>query len=95
MINIISNLLILFPRENCYLIFKSVSFILSVSSLFYLVKIWRSYLFFQNLNIKTPTPIKFFYGNFREIQKEKYSETLRKWTNMYGKTYGYYEGSTT
>ncbi|CAF1054545.1 unnamed protein product, partial [Brachionus calyciflorus] len=58
----------------------------------YLGKIWHSYRFFKNLGIKTP-PWQFFYGNYLQLTKNKnYSEVLKEWTRVYGKTYGYYQG---
>ena len=92
MFNIISSVFISFRNESFLLCVKTILFVAAGSFIIYLVKIWWSYTFFSRLGIKTPTPIEFFYGNFREIQKEKYSEALKKWTNVYGKTYGYYEG---
>jgi cytochrome P450 len=77
--------------KRSILLYKTILSIASGSCLVYLAKIWLSYRFFARLGIPTPV-YEFFYGNFREIQKEKYTETLKKWTRKYGKTYGYYEG---
>ena len=33
-------------------------------------KVWRSYRFFANQNIKTPN-YEFFFGNFRQLRREK------------------------
>lgn len=55
-------------------------------------KIWYSYRFFKIRGLKSPKH-EFFYGNFRQIIKNKnYSEVLKKWTEELGKTYGYFEG---
>nr|QEV83808.1 cytochrome P450 [Brachionus rotundiformis] len=60
--------------------------------LIYLGKIWYSYRFFKKRGLKSPDH-EFFYGNFRQIHKDKnYSEVIKKWTEKYGKTYGYFEG---
>lgn len=43
------------------------------------------------MGLRTPR-FAFFYGNLPEILKNTQSNTLRKWTCEFGKTYGYYEG---
>jgi hypothetical protein len=56
----------------------------------YLGKVWYSYNFFKNRGLPNP-PYEFFFGNFREIRKEKkLSKVIRKWTEQYGKTFGYF-----
>ncbi len=48
--------------------------ILSASALslflIYCGKLWYSYRFFKKRGLKTP-PYEFFFGNFREIRKDK------------------------
>nr|QUF59379.1 cytochrome p450 CYP3045C2 [Brachionus angularis] len=59
---------------------------------YYFGKILSSYRFFKKRGLKTPE-YELFFGNYREIKKEnKYSNVLKKWTEKYGKTYGYFEG---
>ncbi|CAF0750430.1 unnamed protein product [Brachionus calyciflorus] len=79
--------------QECYETWISgTAFTLTSLSLIYLGKIWYSYRFFKKRGIKNPD-FEFFYGNFRELSKDKnYSEKLKKWTEIYGKTYGYFEG---
>lgn len=57
----------------------------------YFFKIRNSYNFFKKRGIKTPD-YEFFFGNQREIERKKYTEAIREWTQKLGKTYGYYEG---
>nr|ATW72305.1 cytochrome p450 CYP3045C14 [Brachionus calyciflorus] len=67
---------------------------ISVTSLvaIYLGKIWYSYCFFKKRSIPGPEP-EFLFGNYRQIlQNKNYSETIRDWTQKYGRTYGYFEG---
>ncbi|CAF0718008.1 unnamed protein product [Brachionus calyciflorus] len=79
-------------RINPLLVFKGATISLAILSLIYLGKLWYSYRFFKKRGIKNPD-YEFFYGNFRELSKDKnYSEKLKKWTDIYGKTYGYFEG---
>lgn len=71
---------------------KTASLTLASLGAIYLAKIWYSYRFFKKRGIKGPKP-EFFFGNFREIRKNKnYSEVIREWTRQYGKTFGYFEG---
>nr|QVK45584.1 cytochrome P450 [Brachionus paranguensis] len=73
-------------------IFKASSITLAGIGLVYLSKIWYSYRFFKKRGLKSPEH-EFFYGNFRQIYKNKnYSDMLREWSKEYGKTYGYFEG---
>nr|QEV83809.1 cytochrome P450 [Brachionus rotundiformis] len=73
-------------------VLKVSSITLASISLVYLGKIWYSYRFFKKRGLKSPEH-EFFYGNFRQLIKNKnYSEILRDWTEKYGKTYGYFEG---
>ena len=79
--------------NSCYFVL-ALKAALAVSSLLivaYIFKVWRSYSYFKKRGIKTP-PYEFFYGNFRTIDKSRYSDVLSGWTKMLGKTYGYYEG---
>ena len=60
----------------------------------YLWYIRRFYDFFKQLHIPGPTPILFF-GNFLDIIKtRRYSLTVKKWTEKYGRIFGYFEGHT-
>nr|UOU03267.1 cytochrome P450 3045C6-1 [Brachionus rubens] len=74
------------------LLTKSFFTLASVTAVVYLGKIWYAYRFFNKRGLKGPQP-EFFYGNYREIRKNRnYSEVIRDWTKKYGKTYGYFEG---
>nr|AHL88986.1 cytochrome p450 3045C3 [Brachionus koreanus] len=78
-----------FDKAN---LLKLTSIVLSGVGLVYVSKIWFFYKFFKKRNLKSPK-YEFFFGNFRQILKNKnYSEVLRDWTKQYGKTYGYFEG---
>nr|QVK45581.1 cytochrome P450 [Brachionus paranguensis] len=57
----------------------------------YCGKIWHAQRIFKRMGLRTPR-FAFFYGNLPEILKNTQSNTLRKWTSEFGKTYGYYEG---
>nr|UOU03271.1 cytochrome P450 3045C3/4 [Brachionus rubens] len=75
-----------------YLVLKFTSLTLGGLTVTYLGKVWYSYQFFKQRGLQSPEH-EFFYGNFRQINKNKnYSEKLREWTQKYGKTYGYFEG---
>ncbi|CAF0926627.1 unnamed protein product [Brachionus calyciflorus] len=81
-----------FIYDDPYILIKLASATLLGLSTFYFSKIWYSYRFFKNRNIPTP-PYRFFYGNNLELTRDNnYSEIIQKWTEKYGKTYGYYEG---
>ena len=85
--DLISNFL-----ESDLMFYFKISFFLShILCICYLAKIWHSYSFFKKMGIPAPK-YDFFYGNFTELKREKYSETLQKWSKIYGTTYGYYEG---
>nr|ATW72301.1 cytochrome p450 CYP3045B3 [Brachionus calyciflorus] len=60
-------------------------------TLIYCGKIWYAQKLFKRLGLKTPK-YRFFYGNLPEVLEQTQSNTLRKWTKEFGKTYGYYEG---
>nr|QVK45585.1 cytochrome P450 [Brachionus paranguensis] len=77
---------------NFLFLIKATSLSIASLSLFYLGKILNSYRFFKKRGLKSPEH-EFFYGNFRQIYKNKnYSDMLREWSKEYGKTYGYFEG---
>ena len=60
----------------------------------YLWYIRRAYDFFEKLRIPGPSPVLFF-GNFLEVVKSRrFASTLHKWTEQYGRIYGYFEGHT-
>ena len=60
----------------------------------YLWYIRSSYEFFTQLNIPGPPPTLFF-GNFLEVIKSRrLSLTISKWTEKYGRIFGYFEGHT-
>lgn len=60
----------------------------------YLLYIQSSYSFFKKLNIPGPTPVPFF-GNFLDvIETRRLSLTIKKWTETYGRIFGYFEGHT-
>ena len=60
----------------------------------YLWYIRQFYDFFIQLNIPGPRPILFF-GNFLEIIKSRrFSLSIKKWTEQYGRVFGYFEGHT-
>nr|UOU03266.1 cytochrome P450 3045C6-2 [Brachionus rubens] len=74
------------------LVIKTFFTLASATAVVYLGKIWYAYRFFNKRGLKGPQP-EFFYGNYREIRKNRnYSEVIRDWTKKYGKTYGYFEG---
>nr|QEV83812.1 cytochrome P450 [Brachionus rotundiformis] len=60
-------------------------------AILYCGKVWYAQRLFRRLGLKTPK-FAYFYGNLPEILKNTQSNTLRKWTAVFGKTYGYYEG---
>lgn len=60
----------------------------------YLWYIRSAYDFFIQLNIPGPSPI-FFFGNFLEVIKtRRLSSSITKWTEQYGRIFGYFEGHT-
>ncbi|CAF1202831.1 unnamed protein product [Rotaria magnacalcarata] len=60
----------------------------------YLCYIMPAYEFFTKLNIPGPSPIPFF-GNLHEVIKSRrLSLTIKKWTNKYGRVFGYFQGHT-
>ena len=60
----------------------------------YLWYIRQFYDFFTRLRIPGPPPILFF-GNFLDIIKtRRYSLSINKWTEKYGRIFGYFEGHT-
>nr|UOU03273.1 cytochrome P450 3045C1-1 [Brachionus rubens] len=78
--------------DNPKILLKISCFTLFGFTSIYLGKIWYSYRFFKGMGIKTPN-YKFFYGNNLELVKNNnYSDVIREWTKIYGKTYGFYEG---
>nr|UOU03262.1 cytochrome P450 3045C9 [Brachionus rubens] len=87
LINVLNDL-----KIDPFLVLKASSITLASLGLYYLGKIWYSYRFFKSRGLTGPEH-EFFYGNFRELIKNKnYSEVVREWTKKYGKTYGYFEG---
>ncbi|CAF1007044.1 unnamed protein product, partial [Brachionus calyciflorus] len=73
-------------------LFKASTLFMTSIGILYLGKIIYTYKFFKRRGLKTPE-FEFFYGNFRQLTKNKnYSEVLREWSKKYGKTYGYFEG---
>ena len=68
--------------------------IIAVLVTVYLWYIRQSYDFFKRLNIPGPSP-SLFLGNFLEIVKVKrLSVAIHRWTEQYGRIYGYFEGHT-
>ncbi|CAF1145873.1 unnamed protein product [Adineta steineri] len=75
----------------CTCILLAVLFILIIA---YLWHIRSTYEFFTKLNIPGPPPVLFF-GNFLDIIKSKRSSlSIHKWTEKYGRIFGYFEGHT-
>jgi len=60
----------------------------------YLWHIRSAYEFFTKLNIPGPPPVLFF-GNFLDVFKSRrLFLTVKKWTDNYGRIFGYFEGHT-
>nr|UOU03272.1 cytochrome P450 3045C2 [Brachionus rubens] len=91
--NVLSlNQIIQFIQNNPRLWIKITSVTFMSLTTAYIGKIWYSYGFFKKMGIKTPK-YRFFYGNNLELTKNNnYSDVLKEWTSILGKTYGYYEG---
>lgn len=62
--------------------------------LFYAKQVYSAYHFFKNLNIPGPSPI-FFFGNFLDVVRtRRLSLLINKWSQTYGRVFGYFEGHT-
>ena len=60
----------------------------------YLWHIRKAYDFFRRRGIPGPKPLLFF-GNFLDIFKSRGTAfTVKKWTDQYGRIFGYFEGHT-
>jgi cytochrome P450 len=87
-------LLIEVIKEKMLLLTGVLLALLLVVIVAYLWHIRPAYEFFTKLNIPGPPPILFF-GNFLDVIKSRrLSLNINKWTEKYGRIFGYFEGHT-